>query len=82
MAGCESDTWNALTAPPKTPAAIVAKLNDAANKAMKDPGACSIATKSSASAPGGGTPAEMAAFIKAETQRWGEVIHAAGIQPE
>ena len=37
VAGCESDTWNALTAPPKTPAGVVAKLNDAANKVMKDP---------------------------------------------
>ena len=37
VAGCESDTWNAITAPPKTPAAIVAKLNDAANKALKAP---------------------------------------------
>ena len=37
VSGCESDTWNALTAPPKTPAGVIAKLNDAANKAMKDP---------------------------------------------
>ena len=36
--GCISDTWHALTAPPKTPAAIVAKLNAAANKALTDPG--------------------------------------------
>jgi tripartite-type tricarboxylate transporter receptor subunit TctC len=35
--GCESDTWNALTAPPKTPAAIVAILNDAANEAVSSP---------------------------------------------
>ena len=32
--------------------------------------------------PGGGTPAEMDAFLKSETKRWGEVIRAAGIQPE
>jgi len=32
--------------------------------------------------PGGGTPAEMAAFLKAETQRWSEVIKAAGIEPQ
>ena len=32
--------------------------------------------------PGGGTPVEMAAFIKEETQRWSAVIHAAGIKPE
>ena len=33
-----SDTWHALTAPPKTPADIVAKLNAAADKALADPG--------------------------------------------
>jgi tripartite-type tricarboxylate transporter receptor subunit TctC len=32
--------------------------------------------------PGGGTPAEASAFVKEETQRWGEVIRKAGIQPE
>jgi len=32
--------------------------------------------------PGGGTPAEMSALMKAETLRWGEVIRTAGIQPE
>jgi tripartite-type tricarboxylate transporter receptor subunit TctC len=79
--GCESDTWNALTAPPKTPPAIVAKLNDAANKAMKDPGLLDRYKQLSLT-PGGGTPAAMSAFIAQETQRWGEVIRAAGIAPE
>ena len=32
--------------------------------------------------PGGGTPVEASAFVKEETQRWGEVIRKAGIQPE
>jgi len=79
--GCESDTWEALTAPPQTPAAIVAKLTGAANKAMKDPELLDRYRKLSA-IPGGGTPAEMSAFIREETRRWGEVIHAAGIEPE
>src|ERR1700731_3657337 len=79
--GCESDTWHALTAPPKTPAGVVAKLNDAANKAMKDPELLER-YKSLSINPGGGTPAEMDAFLKAETKRWGEVIHTAGIQPQ
>jgi tripartite-type tricarboxylate transporter receptor subunit TctC len=78
--GCESDTWNALTAPPQTPAAIVAKLNDAANKAMRTPELLERYRKLSAM-PGGGTPAEMAAFIAEETRRWGEVIRAANITP-
>ncbi len=79
--GCESDTWNAWTAPPKTPAAAVAKINDAVNTAMKDPQLLERYKELSLS-PGGGTVAQMSDFLKAETQRWGAVIKAAGIQPE
>jgi tripartite-type tricarboxylate transporter receptor subunit TctC len=76
--GCESDTWNAITAPPKTPAAIVNKLNAAANQAMQAPDLLDRYRKLSAS-PGGGSPAEIKAFIMDETRRWGAVIRAAGI---
>ena len=76
--GCESDTWNAITAPPKTPAAIVAKLNAAANTAMQTPDLLHRYQQLSAS-PGGGTPAEIRAFIQDETRRWSAVIRAAGI---
>jgi tripartite-type tricarboxylate transporter receptor subunit TctC len=79
--GCVSDTWQALAAPPKTPAAIVAKLNDAANKAMKDPDLLARFQTLNLR-PGGGTPAEMAAFLKEETKKWGDVIRAAGIKPQ
>jgi tripartite-type tricarboxylate transporter receptor subunit TctC len=79
--GCESDTWNALTAPPKTPAPIIAKLNAVANKAMQSPELLERYQKLSAT-PGGGTPPETAAFIKEETRRWSEVIRSVGIQPE
>ena len=79
--GCISDTWHALTAPPKTPADVVAKLNAAANAAMTDPVLLERFKELSVS-PGGGSPAEIGAFIKEETRRWGEVIHAAGIEPE
>jgi tripartite-type tricarboxylate transporter receptor subunit TctC len=77
----DSDTWHALTAPPKTPDAIVAKLNAAANAALKDPALLEHFAKLSIS-PGGGSPAEVAAFIKSETVRWDDVIKAAGIQPQ
>jgi tripartite-type tricarboxylate transporter receptor subunit TctC len=79
--GCESDTWNALTAPPKTPAGAVAKINDAVNKVMKDPELLARYQQLSLS-PGGGSVAQMADFLKAETLRWGGVIKTAGIQPE
>ena len=79
--GCISDTWHAITAPPKTPPVIIAKLNAAANAAMHDPGLLQRFAALSIG-PGGGTPAQASAFVKEETQRWGEVIHEAGIKPE
>jgi tripartite-type tricarboxylate transporter receptor subunit TctC len=79
--GCVSDTWHALSAPPKTPEAVVDKLNDAANKALHDPDLIAHFQELSIS-PGGGTPAEMETFVKEETRRWGEVIRDAGIKPE
>ena len=78
--GCESDTWNALTAPPQTPAPIVARLNAAANQAMQAPDLLDRYRKLDAS-PGGGTPDQIRAFMNDETRRWGAVIRAAGITP-
>jgi tripartite-type tricarboxylate transporter receptor subunit TctC len=79
--GRVSDTWHALTAPPKTPDGVVARLNDAANKAMQDPDLLAHFKDLSIS-PGGGTPAEMSTFVNEETQRRSDVIREAGIQPQ
>jgi tripartite-type tricarboxylate transporter receptor subunit TctC len=77
--GCESDTWNAITAPPKTPAAIIAKLNGAMNQVLKVPDVLAHFEQMNLT-PGGGTQPEMAEFIKRETKRWGDVIRAAKIE--
>jgi tripartite-type tricarboxylate transporter receptor subunit TctC len=79
--GCISDTWHALTAPPKTPPEIVTRLNAAANTAMRDPALLERFNALSIG-PGGGTPAEVSAFVKEETKRWGDVIRKAGVQAE
>jgi tripartite-type tricarboxylate transporter receptor subunit TctC len=79
--GVESDTWNAITAPPKTPPEIVAKINAAINDVLKSPDVIEQFRKLHLQ-PGSGTPAEFATFVKAETQRWGEVIRAAGLTPQ
>ena len=76
--GFESGTWNAIAAPPKTPAAIVAKLNKTINKVLASPEAQDKFNKLNLHAAGG-TPARAAAFIKNETQVWGEVIKAAHV---
>jgi tripartite-type tricarboxylate transporter receptor subunit TctC len=79
--GCVSDTWHALSAPPKTPPDVALKLNLAANAALRDPELLKRFADLSVT-PGGGTPADMAAFVRQETDRWGEVIRAAGIEPQ
>jgi tripartite-type tricarboxylate transporter receptor subunit TctC len=76
--GFESGTWNAISAPPKTPAAIVAKLNQAINDALNASDVrAHLATLSTQ--PIETTPAQAAQFIKADQQRWADVIRAAGV---
>jgi len=72
------DTWNAIAAPPKTPKPIIAKINAAMNEVFALP---EIRGRLAAMSmqPAGGTPDDMAAFVKAEARRWGDVIKAANI---
>ena len=77
--GLRSNTWNALMAPPKTPAAIAAKLNQAINEALKKPETAEH-LRAMNMIPVGGTPDGIRAFIAEETARWGDVIRAANIK--
>jgi tripartite-type tricarboxylate transporter receptor subunit TctC len=77
--GFESGTWNALAAPPKTPAPVIAKLNKAVNEVLRSPQAQDHFTKINLHAVGG-SPAEAAAFIKKETEVWGGVIKDAHVE--
>jgi len=74
----ESGTWNAIAAPPKTPPAIVAKLNKAVNEVLASKDVQDKFAKLTLHAAGG-SPAEAKAFIKKETQTWGEVIKEAHV---
>jgi tripartite-type tricarboxylate transporter receptor subunit TctC len=76
-----SDTWNAISAPPKTPAVIVAKLNAAINQALQDPEVKAHYARMHLTAVGG-TPANMARIVKADTERWGAVIKSANVTIE
>ena len=79
--GFRSDTWNALAAPPKTPAAIVAKLNGAINEVLHAPETAEH-LRTMDMTPIGGMPHENRAFIKEETARWGAVVRAAKISAD
>ena len=73
-----SDTWNAMAAPPKTPAPIVAKLNAAVNDVLRMPEVQEQYHKQFLQV-GGGTPQDLAKVMKEDTARWSEVIKEAKI---
>lgn len=77
--GYETYTWNALFAPAGTPPEVVARLNDAANKALADPAVAERMTEFSATIVGS-TPEELAAHVKAEIAKWTPVVRDAKIQ--
>jgi tripartite-type tricarboxylate transporter receptor subunit TctC len=76
-----SDTWNAISAPPKTPAPIITKLNRAINDILNEPDTKARFRQLNLTAAGG-SPEDMAKLKKDETERWTKVIRDAGIQPE
>jgi tripartite-type tricarboxylate transporter receptor subunit TctC len=76
-----SDTWNAISAPPKTPKAVIGKLNRAINDILAEPETVARFRDLNLT-PAGGSPDDMARLKKEETERWTRVIRDAGIQPE
>jgi tripartite-type tricarboxylate transporter receptor subunit TctC len=81
VAGFISDTWNAISAPPKTPAAIVSKLNRTINEIINE-SATKARFRDLQVSAAGGSPQDMAKLKHDETERWSKVIREAGIQPE
>lgn len=81
MPGFEVESWFGLVAPKRTPAAIVARVNDAVNRMLADP-----ATKKTIDAQGlgvsGGTPEHFGNLIRNEHARALKVVKLANIRPE
>ena len=79
--GYDMGYWFAAYVPAGTPAAVVQRLRE-----LLVSGTGSAAAKSffdgSGSVPFTTTPEGLAAFQATETQKWGKVIKAAGIEPE
>jgi tripartite-type tricarboxylate transporter receptor subunit TctC len=79
--GFEMTAWTGIGAPRNTPRDIIETLNRETNAALADQ-----AMKARFAELGGvalpGSPADFAAFIAAEAEKWGKVIRAAGIKAE
>jgi tripartite-type tricarboxylate transporter receptor subunit TctC len=73
LPGFVSTTSSNIVAPPGTPPAIVDKLSSAIGEAMRDPAVAKRLADLSAEAVGS-TPAEHAAYLDRERERWGAVI--------
>jgi tripartite-type tricarboxylate transporter receptor subunit TctC len=79
LTGFESVAWFALAAPPKTPQAIVDKINADVNEILKMPEVKEKFAKFSAEVYGG-SPQKTSKYIKEEIARWAGVIKAANIK--
>jgi len=81
LKGFEVSNWFGVIAPKGTPAPIVAKLNEAVNRALRDPELADRIT-AQGNVIGGGSAADFGKFIAGESARWSKIIKDKKIQAE
>ena len=81
LPGFEAVAWFGIVGPPKTPAAIAEKVAAGVAEALKHPDVLRRLGEMAAE-PMGLSPAETAAFMKQETERWSGVIRSANVRLE
>jgi tripartite-type tricarboxylate transporter receptor subunit TctC len=81
LPGYGASGWYGLVAPVATPTDALAKLNAAAVQALR---AADVAARLSAQGaePVGNTPAEFAAFIRSEIDKWANLVKVAKMKPD
>lgn len=81
LPGYDHGPWNGMLAPAKTPAAIIARLNTEAAKAMQSAEMKTVLNTEGAE-PVGNSPQAFGAILREETAKWAQVIKAAGIKAD
>jgi tripartite-type tricarboxylate transporter receptor subunit TctC len=76
----DGTVWYGLMAPAGTPKNIIAKLNAESNRVLAMPDVKEKLTRAGIDAAGG-TPEDFGKFIRAEFDKWGPVVKAAGVKP-
>jgi len=79
--GYEAMQWYGVVVPAGTPAPVIARLNTEAVKALQSDEMKEKLALDGAQ-PVGGTPAEFAALIRSELEKWTRVARAARIEPQ
>lgn len=76
-----SKTWNVISAPPKTPPTVLAKLNKQIDEILHSPDVQARFAETHAIVEGGSLDYAKK-YVAEDRARWSKVITAAGIQPE
>jgi tripartite-type tricarboxylate transporter receptor subunit TctC len=79
--GYEVTTWYGVSAPAKTPRAIIDRLNSEIVRALKSPDLMAR-FKDLGADPIGNTPEQNTAYVQNEINKWAKVLKAAGIKGE
>ena len=81
LPGFEAVQWWGAYGPVGLPAELVARLNADIGRALLS---AEVKQRLAADAaePGGGSPRELAAYLKTDYERWGKVVKASGIRAE
>jgi tripartite-type tricarboxylate transporter receptor subunit TctC len=79
--GVDTNNWYALFVSAKTPPAVIDTLNKAVRATLNTPAVRNKLLAAGAE-PAPSTPQELAAILKADTEKWGRLIKAKNIRPE
>ena len=87
LAGFEATAWWGILAPAATPRAVVARFGEAVDRVAREPGfrqrlAEFGAEPAGLTPEGGSTPEAFDAFLKAEREKWAEVVRRSGARAE
>jgi tripartite-type tricarboxylate transporter receptor subunit TctC len=82
LPGYQAAGWIGFGAPRGTPPAIIEKLSKEIDAAVADPQIKTRLADLGGTILPTGSPADFAAFIAAETEKWAKVVEFAGIKPE
>ena len=77
--GYDADQWLGFMAPAKTPGEVIARLNDAAQRVLKQPDLRKLLENVGAQVEYLG-PREFGALVKSEMPKWAKVVKATGLQ--
>lgn len=77
----EAGLWQGIVAPAGTPRDVVANLNLAFQRALKDPAVMNRLEQEGAFIVSS-SPDQYGEYLKSELVRWGKVVRAAGIKPQ